>query len=549
MDDLKYIKKYYGEKMMQLCRELFPTILEEPGKLLKLMEESFAHSKYLYYDIVDNALNNQFKNYIYQKSEGSTPEISHTTKTPQELMREVGYELYECTTEEQIQSFKKYYKPGEELCTFKGDRLSSCYVFFAVREDAEKLDRCSFKKPRREDDYGISVISIQFSRNNYTLSIKNRYNQKVYNPDATYGNDLENIIPGLTDSFEKKYGFKINQNTGGNFEIPNYTKVNGKFYKFNYEINNIYYCPNNIIIHNGIIYQAPQEQYILMDYFMLDIKNKKIFLIDQNIEDGFINEYKNIETIEIKKEGAKKRIIITTKEGNKSIITVNQQNQIIEYENNKIKKMNSKYMHESRTIEHLSLQNLEEMSCECFTNCESLETLYLPEIISMDHKCFYECNNLKKFDAPKLKTMSQDCFSNAISLEEINLPEIIIMGKHCFRECDSLKKLDVPKLKTMSHNCFSGASSLEEINLPEIIEMDKNCFAYCGNLKILELPKIKIIEEYCFFESQSLEQLFLPKVETIGDNCFFNAQVKTVYAPNLKECHNCSINDTKCRCK
>ena len=27
-EDLKIIKKHYGEKMMHLCRELFPTLLQ-----------------------------------------------------------------------------------------------------------------------------------------------------------------------------------------------------------------------------------------------------------------------------------------------------------------------------------------------------------------------------------------------------------------------------------------------------------------------------------------------------------------------------------------
>ena len=31
MDDLKLIKKHYGEKMAHLCRDLFPTLLEEEG--------------------------------------------------------------------------------------------------------------------------------------------------------------------------------------------------------------------------------------------------------------------------------------------------------------------------------------------------------------------------------------------------------------------------------------------------------------------------------------------------------------------------------------
>lgn len=51
------------------------------------------------------------------------------SKTPSELMNEAGYDLYECETEKDIQSFKKYYSKGEELCTFRGGRLDRCRVF------------------------------------------------------------------------------------------------------------------------------------------------------------------------------------------------------------------------------------------------------------------------------------------------------------------------------------------------------------------------------------------------------------------------------------
>lgn len=40
--DLKKIKKYYGEQMMHLCRELFPTILDEEGTLSRIMLDHFA---------------------------------------------------------------------------------------------------------------------------------------------------------------------------------------------------------------------------------------------------------------------------------------------------------------------------------------------------------------------------------------------------------------------------------------------------------------------------------------------------------------------------
>ena len=61
-DDLKWIKKHYGEKMMQLCRELFPTILEYPGELSRILDECFNQSRYLYHDIVNNQKKINLKN-------------------------------------------------------------------------------------------------------------------------------------------------------------------------------------------------------------------------------------------------------------------------------------------------------------------------------------------------------------------------------------------------------------------------------------------------------------------------------------------------------
>ena len=62
-----------------------------------------------------------------------------TEKTPKELLDEVGYDLYECTTEEEIQSFKKYYEPEEQLCTFHGGRLLNHRVFFAIKKNVDYI--------------------------------------------------------------------------------------------------------------------------------------------------------------------------------------------------------------------------------------------------------------------------------------------------------------------------------------------------------------------------------------------------------------------------
>ena len=332
--DLKIIKKKYGEEMMHLCREIFPTILEHEGLLPKLLLDNFKESRSLVKDIIYNRLEERFKNYIYSKVDVENNYEEVVYKRPDELLKEAGYILYECHSEEEIQSFKKYYASGEELCTFNGGRLDRCFVFFAIKENVNEIKRENFPKPERQDEYGTSVISIQFTRDNsHTLSIKNRYNHRVNNPDSTFGNNLDNIIPGLTNSFDKYYGMHQSHLQGG-FEIPRYVKArDGKFYKYNYEINNIYYCENNVIIDNFEVKEYPHEQYIIFDYFILDLKNKLIqkYWNDMELEDSFPNTIGTIKDIKIENDKDNKNILIKTDDSDEVdvIITLDKQNRII----------------------------------------------------------------------------------------------------------------------------------------------------------------------------------------------------------------------------
>lgn len=41
-EELKKIKKTYGENFMKMCRSLFPTLLEDEGKLYEILNMSFS---------------------------------------------------------------------------------------------------------------------------------------------------------------------------------------------------------------------------------------------------------------------------------------------------------------------------------------------------------------------------------------------------------------------------------------------------------------------------------------------------------------------------
>lgn len=46
-NELKQIKKRYGENFSHLCRQLFPTILENEGMLLEILTEHFEYNNFL----------------------------------------------------------------------------------------------------------------------------------------------------------------------------------------------------------------------------------------------------------------------------------------------------------------------------------------------------------------------------------------------------------------------------------------------------------------------------------------------------------------------
>ena len=85
--ELKLIKKYYGEEMMHYARDNFATLLEKEGLLLSLLDKHFYRSKNLFYNLKNNGDLKDFKFYIYSLV-GEVHYIM-SNKTPFELMDEL----------------------------------------------------------------------------------------------------------------------------------------------------------------------------------------------------------------------------------------------------------------------------------------------------------------------------------------------------------------------------------------------------------------------------------------------------------------------------
>ena len=527
--------------MMHLCRELFPTLLEEPGVLSKLLLEHFEPSRFLCKDILENNLEFEFKNFIYDIYPREKEYKVIDIKSPEEMLKKVHYNLYQCHNEEDIQKFKKYYSEKEELCTFLGGRLKKCYVFFAVKDNAEELKREDFKNPQRQDEYGTSVISIQFTRDSYhTLSIKNRYNHSVKNPDATFSNNLDNIVEGLTESFEKYYGM-YQMVRERSFEIPGYVKAgDGKYYKYNYEINNIYYCPNNIIIDNFQVKKYPKEQYLILDYFILDFKNKTISLYDYSVMDSFPKVVGDILRLRIENlDNGYKRIELFTIDGNETIIEVDSLNIVKSIVNNSIKSVDNKFLFKNTELDKLELLNLEEVGYNFLTFNKRLVEVNLPKL-EVAGDGFLSCNNvIKILNLPSLRVVGNLFLNNNRELKEVYLPSLEEVKDNFLFINKIINNIYAPKLRVIGNNFLKSNQELVSLHLPSA-EVIGNCFL-SENKVLSSLIMQNVLEIKNSFLDNNLELIDLdfPYLKKIGNRfLILNQKLRVVSIPNLSETAN-----------
>ena len=491
-NDLKIIKKKYGEKMMHFCREFFPTLLEKEGLLSSLLLNNFNESHILYNDLVEQNLLSEFKEYIYSLVDvENLEEKEDNVASPEELLESVGYNLYECHTEEEVQSFRKYYTKEEELCTFTtGDRLNNYYVFFAVKKNVSEIKREDFKSPQRQDLYGTSVISIQFDKLvGNRLSIKNRYNHHVNNPDSTFSNNLDNIVPGLTKSFEKYYGIKQKKVNKG-FEMASYIIANdGKYYKYNYEIDNVYYCTDNIII-NDKVNKLPKEKFLVFDYFILDLETKKITSLT---DDEFIDSIDKIEKIEILKCGLLKQVVLYQEEGSLITIVLDKENNIVGLDNPFVQEISDNFLYYNVKCRMINL-----------SNSIKIGNRFMPK-----NKC----------------------------IQEIIFENVKYIGDYFLANNLICKKIILPKTTIIGNNFMKRNKKCDYLYLPNAERIDDYFMFYNDKIRTVILAKLKFIPEY-FFAHCHLETLIIPQALNSGEDISCFDEIKYLYAPKLYINHN-----------
>ena len=194
-----------------------------------------------------------------------------------EDFNKAGYDTVIFDDEEKIAECKKYYASGEVICTYNNlsGRMSQYHMLVAIKKDIDKIQRS--KTPKREDEYGTSILNIQIAKNGSHMSIKNRYNHTVSECDSTFNNNLDLLVPGLQAKVLGYYNIaSLNKNK---ICYRNIAKINGVYLKYVTEVENVYFGNFVLDSKNGVRFADNGRYYVNTDrdnLCVLDFHDKKV---------------------------------------------------------------------------------------------------------------------------------------------------------------------------------------------------------------------------------------------------------------------------------
>ena len=432
----------------------------------------------------------------------------HTvSKTPLQLLDEAGYDAYYADTLEKQNAISKYYADaetlrdlatqgrisrqyasnGEGLCTFRDPhRFEKYHIINAVRKDVDDIRREDFPNPEREDKYGTSVLSIQVLKTGGFISIKNRYNHTVQNPDNTLNSNPDNIIEGL--SMAIKQHFNVDFSSKKAYLPWGYTYINDKLIKYEREENNIY-VGDSFYVKDGEVAELNKDYQEMIEHaFILDKKNGTITDIC-GIDSAFADVLQNEIT-------GKKISVSKDKETDTTTILADGQELC---------------MLQSGKITRLNL----------------LETTELPD----NFLSKFKLDSLQELTALKLKRIGDNSLNDVFGVKMV-FPELEEIGDRSFFN-GSHYDLDMPKLKKV------GASTLNYWSPPKDYRFD--CLEEVGDDSLSHIhtssfPRLKKVgSHFCENSLQYEENLYAPELEEVGNKCFCNIhEISEINFPKLR---------------
>jgi hypothetical protein len=553
------LKKKFGETAAKKIREKIPFALDYPTEFVDFVTAKIPAKEDIPFvvDKMGDRLDGLFRIAVDKNIETADAK----GKTPEELSKEAGYVFHRTEKPDDVLVFKKDFANGEVLCTYNDveGRMYNNLVFWLRRSDAETvlragdltqeylkeqsegavlwrnyLDGKGLKKddgsydlsdvrPSRQDPYGTSSMSVQIGKRGGDISIKNRYNHSVNNPDATFGNDLNSIVDGLHDAVYNIEGVpkkKQEMRLPDNIVADN----KGRLFKYDREINDIYISKNGYV-DNGVLNLIDKSTQRMIDNYLIDSKNKTALSVTGSGK----SILPNINKITFDKDAIK----IQSDNGSLNFTLVGGN---IDKLSGDITTVGDKFLHLNESLTSVDLPLVTRIGEEFLYFNKSLKSINLPlaQTIGEDFLLFNE--SLKTIDLPLVQTIGDEFLRRNEILESINLPQVVIIGRDFLQDNESLKIIDLPFAQMVGGSFLYNNKYLTDINLPNLEIIADNFLVNNQSLRIVNLPRAKGIGNGFLYTNENTDEINLPLVKTIGhDFMYVNKFLTKVNLPLVED--------------
>ncbi len=438
------------------------------------------------------------------------------------------------TSEDEKNMIRPYYRSDEEICTLKDPtRHEIKYMINAVKRNVADIKRENFKKIRREDEYGTSVISIQVSRNGGDISIKNRYNHTLdretgENPDNTFNSNPDLISEGLSSALRQELGVDFYTTI---VEIPYWHVRFGRcLFHYEHEVYGVYFSKDHYLKDGQV---KPLKDCLDIGGSYLS-KDGDLLLFDQRRGSGLFNVLNN--------EANGKKLKFETK-GDLSYVYVG-----------------DRLLAKLKGSDMIGLYLKETMSLPdgFMSKAPLLEEFEAPNLLHIGDDVFKEAPCLKKVDAPNCLFAGSDALKESNEVV-INMPNVFKEGKNTHLKTNPMlgenilslskrcpvefkdKKVTM-QLKNGQYTIFADGNKVAELDDEGAVKglylhhTKKLGYIPFPSLETLVAPQVEEVENWAFSgHTYQLKRLELP-------NCYYMASVPNEYTDAKITHENCQIN-------
>ena len=145
--------------------------------------------------------------------------------------------------------------------------------------------------------------------------------------------------------------------------------VDGKRYRYNIVSKDVngkltYFCEENVIVKNGVVKKLDSLSKLLIDTYVLDLKEKTIKNLDKAhtqvfYKDSFIKSIGKIQDVQIcEEQNGEKTIIIKPENGESIFVDINAHGEIESYVNANISSIDSYFLYRNTALKSLYVPNV-----------------------------------------------------------------------------------------------------------------------------------------------------------------------------------------------